>query len=127
MRVPAVFVAGASAATVTLTSAVSTSFDEGERVLGQDVDVAVEAANGEQNAITLATTAGDVRVADAGAPLTAGKGCVQDGPSAVRCAVVRPPMATPATTTSSRSAPAAAPATTRSSRGPPAATPATTR
>ncbi len=87
--VPAIFVPAASAATVTLTSTVSTGFDEGERVVGQSVDVAVEASNGERNAMTLATTAGEVRVADAGAPLTAGKGCVQDGPSAARCPVVR--------------------------------------
>ena len=39
--------------------------------------------------MTLATTADEVRLADVGAPLTAGKGCVQDGPNAARCPVVR--------------------------------------
>ena len=82
--------APAPAATLTLKSAVDTTFDEGERVLFQRVDIAVDAAPGEQNALTLTTTADEVRLADVGAPAHGGQGLrAGRSPTGARCPVVR--------------------------------------
>lgn len=80
----------AHAASVTLTNAVNVSYDgEGGRIVSQDVAVSVKASVAEHNAVTLTASVTEVRVQDDGAPVVAGPGCVQDGPTAARCAVVR--------------------------------------
>jgi hypothetical protein len=53
--------------------------------------VSVVAAAGERNAITVSADGSSVVVADTGAPLTAGGGCVVESASQVRCARQGPP------------------------------------
>ena len=79
----------ARAATVSLANTVNAIEGEGARVVEQAVVVSVNAPAGEQNAITLTTTATEVRIEDSAAPLTAAAGCVQESPTVARCAVVK--------------------------------------
>src|SRR5829696_6893377 len=70
--------------TVTRTSEVLDA-DGGDEVLVHSVTF--EAAAGEANNVTMAVQAGVLTVRDAGAPVTAGKGCVQVDPATATCEV----------------------------------------
>jgi hypothetical protein len=74
----------AHGATVTRTSEVLDA-DGGDEVLVHSVTF--EAAAGEVNNVTMAVQAGVLTARDAGAPLTAGKGCVQVDAATATCAV----------------------------------------
>jgi hypothetical protein len=50
-------------------------------------EIVYEAAPGERNDVTATATRRSLSVADAGAPVTAGEGCRQDGPNEASCAI----------------------------------------
>src|SRR5215218_9075397 len=74
----------AQAGTVTRTSEVLDA-DGGDEVLVHSITF--EAAAGEVNNVTMALRAGVLTVRDAGAPVTAGKGCAQLDAATATCAV----------------------------------------